>query len=114
MDISITESGKDNNITIIKLAGRLDAHPAEEIENTLLKLIDQGNKKILLNLENIEYLGSSGIRVFLSVKKKLQEQNGELKICNMSSASVKILKAMEIFNMFDIYTTDKEAIDKFQ
>ncbi len=111
LEKKVPESRKD--VTIVYLKGRLDVHYSEEIENELNNLISQGRKKILLNLENVEYLSSSGLRVFIAISRRLKEVGGELKLMKLNETTKKIFKIVELTDMFDIYETQEEALKSF-
>ncbi len=112
--MKVESSKYDKNITIIRIKGRLDVKQAEELENKLFSLIDTGVNKIIIDLKNVSYLGSSGIRIFLGAMVKLYKQGGKLKILHMPDTGLKILKAMEILDRFEIYKSEKKAIKSFK
>ena len=113
MNIIVREAPQNPDVVLVNLEGRLDANPSEEVEASLMKLIKQNKKKIILNLDRIDYLGSSGIKVFLSIKRELSAQGGDLRLLKMSSTGKKILKAMEIDSLFEIFDDEKKAIKSF-
>lgn len=109
--MKIMEKSTGVNGTILTLKGRLDAHSTDEIEQYLDRLIDEGTVKIILNLDLIEYIGSSGIRIFLSLSRRLKEKEGALVIMKIPAAGFKVLKAMEIENLFNFCDTEEEACE---
>jgi len=109
----VEDSKYNENVKVIRISGRLDAQPSEELEKAIFKLIDEGKVNILIDLKDVTYLGSSGIRIFLGAMVKLYKVGGKLKILNMPSTGIKILKAMEIFDRFDIYRSEKAAVKNF-
>ncbi len=110
----VIESSKYNkNVSVIKIKGRLDAQPSEHLEKEIFQLIDKKKINIIIDLKEVSYLGSSGIRIFLGAMVKLYKIGGKLKILNMPSTGIKILKAMEIFDRFDIYKSEKSAVKNF-
>jgi anti-anti-sigma factor len=68
MDIS--QSQKDD-VTVVALAGRFDAQSAGDVEDSLNTALDGGAKKILVDMGDIEYISSAGLRVLLSTAKKI-------------------------------------------
>ncbi len=110
----ITEKSKYNtNVCIVKVSGRLDAQPADKLENELTRLINNGEKKLILDLRNVNYLGSSGIRVFLGISNKLKKIGGAMKIIKMPPTGLKIIRAMEIEDRFEIFESEEEAVKTF-
>ena len=67
------------NISIIYLVGRLDVHLSAEVENEINKIIqDNPSNHLLLNLKDVEYLSSSGLRIFVSTMRILKESQRNL------------------------------------
>lgn len=101
---------QDNNI-IVYLTGRMDVHLASEVEGELNDIIQKHNEKsVVLNLEEVEYMSSSGLRVFVSLMRTLKDSNRTLKLCSLSVAVKKVFEVVELMDMFEIFDTEEEAI----
>lgn len=108
MSLAVKESGK---YMCVYLTGRIDVHLASDIESELNELIEKHpDKHVVLNLEEVEYMSSSGLRVFVSLMRNLKETSRELKLCNLSIAVRKIFEVVELMDMFDIYESEEEAL----
>lgn len=108
MSLKVKESGSH---IVVYLNGRMDVHLASEIENELNDIIQKNNQKsIVLNLDDVEYMSSSGLRVFVSLMRTLKESNRNLKLCNLSLAVRKVFEVVELMDMFDIYESEEEAL----
>lgn len=70
--------------TEIALAGRLDTNTAPQLENTLESLLNNG-KSLTLDLENLEYVSSAGLRVILKAQKA-KNGNGGLKLVHVNES----------------------------
>ena len=102
---------KVENTVIIYLEGRLDVHLSADIEKEINKLIDSDPRSnLLLNLKEVEYMSSSGLRIFVSTMRILKESNRKLVLCNMNNAVRKIFEVVELTDMFDIFSSEDEAI----
>ena len=100
----------DNNV-IINLAGRLDVHLSAETEKAINALIkSESSSNFVLNLNDVEYMSSSGLRIFVSTMRVLKESKRKLVLCNMNEAVKKIFEVVELTDMFDIFDTEGEAI----
>jgi stage II sporulation protein AA (anti-sigma F factor antagonist) len=103
-----------NDILVVYLEGRLDVSVANEVEESLAELIDQGDyKKVLLNMDGIEYMSSSGFRACISTLRKLSAKEGYLKMCNIKPAVKRIFDVIELTSLFDIYSNEEEALGSF-
>ncbi|MCB1139964.1 MAG: STAS domain-containing protein [Leptospiraceae bacterium] len=108
MSLKVKESGSH---IVVYLSGRMDVHLASEIENELNDIIQKNNQKnIVLNLDDVEYMSSSGLRVFVSLMRTLKESGRNLKLCNLSLAVRKVFEVVELMDMFDIYESEEEAL----
>jgi anti-sigma B factor antagonist len=67
-------------------------------------------KNLILNLDDVEYMSSSGLRVFVSLMRTLKESNRSLRLCNLSVAVKKVFEVVELMDMFDIYDSEEEAL----
>ena len=102
------------DILVVYLEGRLDVSVANEVEENLSQLIDEGShKKVLLNMEGIEYMSSSGFRACISTLRKLNSNEGALKMCNIKPAVKRIFDVIELTSLFDIFASEEEAIADF-
>jgi len=99
------------NTIVAYLKGRLDVHISGEIEKDLMQLSDKNpDSDFVLNLEGIEYMSSSGLRVLVALMRHLKTRNRKMKLCNMNVAVKKIFEVVELMDMFDIYPSEEEAL----
>jgi len=108
------ESRSLNSIQIAEVSGRIDPANTAYFENEINKIINGSGPKLLLNMKEVVYISSSGLRVFLTLLKKMRAANGELKICCMSPNIQKIFQISGFVQLFDIHGTEEEALQKFQ
>ncbi len=105
---------KVNNVIVAYLSGRLDVHLSADVEKEINKIINnEPTCHLLLNLSDVEYMSSSGLRIFVSTMRILKESKRKLCLCNMNSAVKKIFEVVELMDMFDIYETEEEALKSF-
>ena len=88
---------------------RLDNTVSAQVEEELLRIINEGNSHLILNMENVKYMSSSGFRACISVLRKLKTINGTFKICCIQPDVSKIFEVIELNSLFDVYTTEEEA-----
>jgi len=103
-----------NGILVVYLEGRLDVSVANEVEEGLSELIDSGDhRKVVLNMDGIDYMSSSGFRACISTLRKLNAKEGALKMCNIKPAVKRIFDVIELTSLFDIYSSEEEALNSF-
>lgn len=101
---------KEGNATILELHGRLDANSAQEAEQRLLTLIDGGALQIVLDLSGLEYISSAGLRVFLSVAKRIRHAGGKLALVSPAPQVAQILDVAGFANILPITAMVSEAV----
>ena len=78
--MEITEQ-KTADIVTLSLSGKLDTTAAKPFEEKILTRIESGDRRFIINLAHLEYIGSQGLRVFLLAAKRLDSANGKLVLC---------------------------------
>ena len=73
-------SREDAGITFIKMDGSLSATTAEQGNKEIKKILDAGARKVVLNLSDVDYISSGGIRVLILTSKELSAVKGQMKI----------------------------------
>lgn len=99
MEITVTEKG--NNV-IISLDGRLDTSNYEEFAEKIKEVIDAGKKFLVLNLKNLEYISSSGLRVFLSTLKTLRSVEGDVILCCLNKNIKSVFEVSGFLSLFRV------------
>jgi len=108
------KTNKVGNVIVIYLNGRLDVHLSADIEKGINQIIkEEPECHLLLNLEEVEYMSSSGLRIFVSTMRILKDNKKKLKLCNINTAVKKIFEVVELMEMFDIYDSEEAALQAF-
>jgi anti-sigma B factor antagonist len=97
-------------VEILSLQGRLDAYSANEVEKSITGLIDEGCVRIVVNLEGVEYISSSGLRVMLAALKRLRKLNGELSLACLRPYVKEVFDIAGFTQLFAIYDREAEAV----
>jgi anti-sigma B factor antagonist len=96
-------------VTIVDLYGRIVlGEGSVGVRDLVRNLIKGGNKKILLNLRDVDYIDSSGLGELVSAFTSVRSQGGELKLLNLTKRVRALLQITKLLTVFDI--TDDEAI----
>jgi anti-anti-sigma factor len=103
----ITE--KQGAVVVFKLKGRLDALTAPEFEQKCLKWLEAGESCFAVDLGELEYISSAGIRSILFIAKQLKVQDGRLVLSRISGMVEKVFNITGIYSMFPVYASLDEA-----
>lgn len=106
---------KINNIDVVTFEGvkKLNALITEEVKEELTQFFEKPNTKLILNLEGINYVDSSGFGVFLSIMKKANNNYGFFKLCNIAPEVMELFKLLQLHNIFEIYEDLDDCVKSF-
>ena len=100
MEVKINK--QDNNTTVVRLEGRLDTPTAQEVNQRLLPVQEDASGTIILDCEELTYISSSGLRVFLTLRKAAAMKGGKVIIRNINDNIRNVLMMTGFLNLFDI------------
>ncbi len=98
---------------LIRVEGRMDATNTPKLEAKMQELLSAGKTHILLDFAKVDYLSSAGMRLLLSITKKLTD-TGALHLCSINEEVMEIIKMAGFERILCIYRTEQEALDAFQ
>jgi stage II sporulation protein AA (anti-sigma F factor antagonist) len=107
MDITITNKA---NAAIVSVGGRLDAANSQELETQLSQVIAEKPASMIINCRNLEYISSSGLRVFLVIMKKVTAAGQKLQLCELKDNIREIFEISGFIDIFTIVATEEEAL----
>lgn len=105
------ESKKD--VLILKLIGRLDAISSPLAERKIFDYINSGQVKLLLNFSGVDYLSSAGMRMLLSITKKLRSLSGKVILFGVTPNVMDVLKMSGFDHVLEIVKTEEDGLRKF-
>lgn len=97
--------------TLVSVEGRVDTTNAGEFEKSMMQVIEGGSTKIVLDCSGLNYISSSGLRIFLIVQKKMTALKGQLILCSLQP-SIKEIFDISGFSSIFVVVPDKEAVSK--
>ena len=104
-----------DGVTILDLSGRITlGEGSVTLRDAVHDLIAKGSKHILLNLENINYIDSSGIGELVSAFTSVRNAGGELKLLNLTKKVHDLLQITKLYTVFDIWDNETSAITAFK
>jgi anti-anti-sigma factor len=107
MDISEDKTGE---VMAVGLKGRLDALSAKAVEERLLRLISAGETRLVIDLGEVGYISSIGLRVLLIAAKRLKTVKGQIAICAMQPPIKKVFDIAGFTALFKIFATREDAV----
>jgi anti-anti-sigma factor len=107
------ETDTQQNVSIMKVKGRIDSETAPELDNALSKLLNENRNKIVLNLAGVDYMSSAGLRSLVKALKESQKSGGDVRLASVSEPIEVILRTVGMMQMFKLFSTSEEATAGF-
>jgi anti-sigma B factor antagonist len=112
MAIKETEHG---DVTLLTLSGKMmHGETSSEIHPYVKDLIEQGKKKVVVDMGKIKWFGSTGLGALLASYTSIKNADGELKIARPTRKISSVFYQMELNSVFDSYDSVEEAIESFE
>jgi len=102
---------KIGDFLVLTLDGRVDTNNFNELELVIGEVFEAGENKIVLNCSGLNYISSSGLRIFLTALKKVSALNGKLHLCSMQPVIREIFDISGFSGIFRIFGTLEEALE---
>ena len=99
-----------NDVVIVKLLGNLDTNTAPDAEAEINKWLEEGTLKMVISLEQTNYVSSAGLRIFLATAKKITASGGVLKLCSANDVVQEILDISGFSTILDVKKNEEEAL----
>jgi anti-anti-sigma factor len=105
----ITEERKPG-VFILGLSKRLDGTTAQIVEDRILGIIDAGDRHLVIDLAQLEYVSSAGLRVFLLAAKRLNATNGRLALAGPTDHVRQVFDIAGVTSYLSVHASRDEAI----
>ena len=110
MALTIAEEQR-NDVTILKLSGRLVlGDESNELRTTIKRLVDSGDKKIVVDLGDVPYIDSAGLGTLVSAFASVSNAGGTMKLANLSKKIHDILNITKLFTVFEVHDSVSAAL----
>ncbi len=116
LDDSTTNNNQEpptKRVAVLKVSGYLDLVTSEALDQAIESATKSQCYNIVVDLTDAEYIASMGWSIFLNHIKKLRENDGDLKLANMSDGVYEVYKVLEFYWFLKAYRTLDEAISAF-
>ena len=102
-----------NSVTVFTLEGRVDTQGAVDMDLALEAAVSGGKHKMVLDMAQVNYISSAGLRTLADVVTKNREAGGDLKLVAVNPKVMRVLRIIGFDRFFTLYDTVEEAIADF-
>ena len=106
-----TESER-KGVTIFTLEGDINLFDAPTLRTTLTNKLSKG-RKVIIEMQGVEYIDSSGIGALISVVTGAKKQDAKVKLANVSDSARKVFEYTRLIGLFDLEDSIEAALDSF-
>jgi len=109
MDLGLDVTERDG-WAVLSVQGEVDVYTARRFRERLIELVSQGKHKIIVNLEGVDFLDSTGLGVLVGGLKRVRSHDGELVLVCTKSRILKVFEITGLTKVFAIHDTVDAAI----
>ncbi|GLU47211.1 STAS domain-containing protein [Nocardiopsis ansamitocini] len=101
----------ENDTEIVVVEGEIDVYTAPRLRELLIDLVNKGNFHLVVNMEKVEFLDSTGLGVLVGGLKRVRAHDGTLDLVCTQERILKIFRITGLTKVFGIYESVQDAID---
>ena len=104
-----------DDVVILDLSGRVTiGEGTVMLRDTLQKCLAAGDRKFLVNLEDIDYIDSSGLGEFVTAFTTVRNEGGQLKLLNLTRRVHDLLQITKLLTVFEVFDDEAKALQSFK
>jgi anti-anti-sigma factor len=107
MKVSVT---RDGSVTVVGIEGKIDTDTCDKVEAALLAEIDKGAIRLVIDLGEVSYISSAGLRSVLIAGKKIKSLRGHMAFCNLRPLVLDVFEASGFTTILTVCTSRDQAI----
>jgi anti-sigma B factor antagonist len=112
LDIRERQAG---DVIVLDMNGKITiGEGSVALRSAIRRLLEEGKKKILLNLAGVGYMDSSGIGELVSSHTAISKEEGQLKLLNLTDKLESLLAITKLLTVFDVYENESEALNSYK
>lgn len=106
------ELKKNGSCIVVLLPERIDMILSASIEKELYDIFQREKDcSFIMNMEKVQVLSSSGLRIFITAKRKLREQNREIVLCSINDEGIReTFTVSRLFDVIRVFPNEEEAV----
>jgi anti-sigma B factor antagonist len=108
MDLTLENSAAGERM-VVAVGGEIDVYTAPKLRERLVELINSGHYHLVINLEGVDFLDSTGLGVLVGALKRVRSHQGSLRLVCTQERLLKIFRITGLAKVFPIYDTVDEA-----
>jgi anti-sigma B factor antagonist len=108
------EERRVGDVVVLDLKGKITLGEGDELlKDKVNSLVNQGHKKLVLNLEGVPYIDSAGLGEIVRTYTTVSRQSGSLKLLNLTKRITDLLSITKLLTVFETFDSENEAVRSF-
>jgi anti-sigma B factor antagonist len=112
VDLKVNDYTTDDGLTVITVEGEIDVYTAPKLREKLIDLVNKGKFHLLVDMEKVEFLDSTGLGVLVGGLKRVRAHDGSLELVCTQERILKIFRITGLTKVFGIHDSIAEAEEK--
>lgn len=109
MDLSL-ETRQEDGHTIIEVGGEIDVYTAPKLRDKITELVGNGNYNLVIDMEKVDFLDSTGLGVLVGGLKKVRAHDGSMELICSQDRLLKIFRITGLAKVFTIHESESAAL----
>src|SRR6201989_1572992 len=110
MELTLNVHSDDPGFTIIAVSGEIDVYTAPKLRERLISLVESGSYQLIVDMEGVEFLDSTGLGVLVGGLKRVRAHDGWIDLVCTQSRMLRIFRITGLNRVFSIYDTVADAV----
>ena len=109
-DFYYNDTGKNNDIVVVVLKGRLNSEDCDYLLHCVQKQIEEGYTKLILDCDGLDYITSVGLGMLVRTHSRMLKHGGDVKLAAVHGIVAEAIRLVKLDKLLAIYPTVDEAV----
>jgi len=110
LDIKVVSREAGTNSDIVELTGEIDVYTSPKVKDAITGLIDRGRYNLVISLEDVRYIDSTGLGVLIGALKRVREHGGSVNLVCTNPQIKKIFEITGLVKIFGMHESEASAL----
>jgi anti-sigma B factor antagonist len=102
VDLKVNDYTTDDDLTVINVEGEIDVYTAPKLREKLIDLVNKGKYHLLVDMEKVEFLDSTGLGVLVGALKKTRQHGGSVRLTCAEGPALRVLRSTGLTKVFPV------------
>ena len=95
---------------VVSVTGDVDVYTSPVLRKTLMTLIDQGHDRLIVNLQHVAYIDSTGLGVLIGAHRRLRAASGSIRLASLNPHITKLFEIAGLVKIFELFEDERSAL----